>query len=60
MSAQKARGADFESGSIINRARALIPILIPLFRSAMNHAVELATAMECTMHIRAIIKKELI
>ena len=47
MSAQKARGADFESGSIINRARALIPILIPLFRSAMNHAVELATAMEC-------------
>lgn len=47
MSAQKARGADFESGGLIDRAKALIPILIPLFRSAMNHAVELATAMEC-------------
>lgn len=47
MSAQKARGADFESGGLIKRAKALIPILIPLFRSAMNHAVELAVAMEC-------------
>jgi len=47
MSAQKARGADFETGSIIKRAKALIPILIPLFVSAFRHAIELATAMEC-------------
>ena len=47
MSAQKARGADFETGSLIQRAKALVPILIPLFRSAMSHAMELATAMEC-------------
>lgn len=47
MSAQKARGADFESGGLIDRAKALIPILIPLFRSAMSHAEELAIAMEC-------------
>lgn len=47
MSAQKARGADFTSGSIIKRAKALIPILIPLFISAFRRAGELATAMTC-------------
>ncbi len=47
MSAQKARGADFTSGSLIHRAKALIPILIPLFVSAFRRADELATAMEC-------------
>ena len=47
MTAQKARGADFESGSLINRAKALIPILIPLFVSAFRRSDELATAMEC-------------
>ena len=47
MSAQKARGADFETGSLIDRAKALIPILVPLFISAFRRADELATAMEC-------------
>lgn len=47
MNAQKARGADFSNGSIIKRARALIPILIPLFISAFRRANDLATAMEC-------------
>lgn len=47
MSAQKARGADFESGSLMRRAKALVPILIPLFISAFRRADELATAMEC-------------
>ena len=47
MSAQKARGADFESGSLMDRARALIPILVPLFISAFRRADELAVAMEC-------------
>ena len=47
MSAQKARGADFESGSLVQRVKALIPILIPLFISAFRRADELATAMEC-------------
>ena len=47
MSAQKARGADFETGSIAKRARALVPILVPLFISAFRRADELATAMEC-------------
>ena len=47
MSAQKARGADFESGSLIQRAKALIPLLVPLFISAFRRADELATAMEC-------------
>lgn len=45
--AQKARGADFESGNIINRAKALIPILVPLFISSFRRADELAVAMEC-------------
>ena len=47
MSAQKARGADFETGSLLRRARALLPLLIPLFVSAFRRADELASAMEC-------------
>ena len=47
MSAQKARGADFESGNLLQRARALVPILVPLFISAFRRADELAIAMEC-------------
>ncbi|MGN1346954.1 MAG: energy-coupling factor transporter transmembrane component T family protein, partial [Eubacteriales bacterium] len=47
MNAQKARGADFSTGNLIERAKALIPILIPLFISAFRRADELATAMEC-------------
>ena len=47
ISAQKARGADFETGSLIRRAKALIPILVPLFISAFRRADELAVAMEC-------------
>ncbi len=47
MNAQKARGADFTTGSLIKRARALVPILVPLFVSAFNRAFELASAMEC-------------
>lgn len=47
MKAQAARGADFESGNIIKRAKAMIPILIPLFISAFRRADELAAAMEC-------------
>jgi len=47
MSAQQARGADFESGNILQRVKALVPILVPLFISAFRRADELATAMEC-------------
>ena len=47
MSAQKARGADFETGTLMEKAKALIPILVPLFISAFRRADELATAMEC-------------
>ncbi|MDE6880860.1 MAG: energy-coupling factor transporter transmembrane protein EcfT, partial [Oscillospiraceae bacterium] len=47
MSAQKARGADFESGNLLQRAKALVPILVPLFISAFRRADELAVAMEC-------------
>ena len=47
MSAQRARGADFDSGNLIQRARALIPLLVPLFISAFRRAEELAIAMEC-------------
>ena len=47
MSAQRARGADFESGGLIKRAKALIPLLVPLFISAFRRADELAVAMEC-------------
>ena len=46
MSAQKARGADFETGSLFQRAKALLPILVPLFVSAFKRADELAVAME--------------
>lgn len=47
MSAQRARGADFESGNLINRAKSLIPLLVPLFISAFKRAEELAVAMDC-------------
>ena len=47
MNAQKARGADMESGGVIQRAKAMIPILIPLFISSFRRAFELATAMDC-------------
>ncbi len=47
MSAQKARGADMESGGIIRRIKALLPILIPLLISSVRRAYELAEAMEC-------------
>ena len=47
ISAQKARGADFETGNLFHRAKALVPILVPLFISAFRRADELATAMEC-------------
>lgn len=50
MCAQKARGADMESGSLLKRAKALIPILIPLFVSAFRRADELAEAMECRLY----------
>jgi len=46
MNAQKSRGADFETGSLISRAKALVPILVPLFVSAFRRADELAIAME--------------
>ena len=47
MNAQKARGADFSSGNLVSRAKALVPIIIPLFVSAFRRAADLATAMEC-------------
>lgn len=47
MSAQKARGASFDTGKLTERAKALIPLLVPLFVSAFRRADELATAMEC-------------
>ena len=50
MSAQKARGADFESGNIFQRAKALVPVLVPLFISAFRRADELACAMECRLY----------
>lgn len=46
MKAQTARGADFESGSLMTKAKSLIPVLVPLFISAFRRADELATAME--------------
>ena len=46
MSAQRARGADFETGGLIAKAKAMLPLLIPLFVSAFRRADELATAME--------------
>ncbi len=47
MMAQKARGANLDSGGLLKRAKSLVPILIPLFVSAFKRANELATAMEC-------------
>lgn len=47
MQAQKARGADFETGNLLRRVKALLPILIPLFVSAFRRADELALAMDC-------------
>ena len=47
MSAQKARGADFETGNLIQKAKALVPVLVPLFVSAFSRADALAVAMEC-------------
>ena len=46
MSAQKARGADFDTGNLIQKAKAMLPLLVPLFISAFRRADELATAME--------------
>ena len=51
INAQKARGVDFESGSLISRAKALIPILIPLFISSFSRATDLAVAMECRCYV---------
>lgn len=47
MNAQKARGADFQSGGLIKKAKALLPIFIPLLSSAFKRADELANAMDC-------------
>jgi energy-coupling factor transport system permease protein len=46
MKAQQARGADFESGNLIQRAKSLVPLLVPLFISAFRRANDLALAME--------------
>ncbi|MEZ0537397.1 energy-coupling factor transporter transmembrane protein EcfT [Caldicellulosiruptoraceae bacterium PP1] len=54
MKAQMSRGADFETGGFIKRAKALVPILIPLFVSAFKRADELATAMEARCYKGAI------
>lgn len=47
MSAQKARGANMDSGGLIKRVKAMMPVLVPLLVSAFNRAYELAVAMEC-------------
>lgn len=47
MSAQRARGADFDSGNLFQKAKALVPLLVPLFVSSFRRADELAIAMEC-------------
>ena len=47
IAAQKSRGSDFESGGLMGKIKAMIPIIIPLFASAIHRAIELATAMEC-------------
>ncbi len=46
MKAQMARGADFESGNLIQKAKAMVPLLVPLFISAFRRASDLAMAME--------------
>lgn len=48
--AQMARGADFESGNIINRAVSMVPLLVPLFLNSFNRSDELATAMEARLY----------
>ena len=50
MGAQRARGADFDNGNLLHRARAMVPILVPLFVSSFRRADELATAMECRLY----------
>ncbi len=50
MCAQKARGADFETGGLVKRVKALVPVLIPLFISSFRRADELASAMECRLY----------
>ena len=45
--AQKARGADLETGTLVERAKALVPVLVPLFITSFRRAYELAFAMEC-------------
>ena len=47
MKAQTSRGADFETGNLLKRAKSLVPLLVPLFISAFRRADELALAMEC-------------
>ena len=47
MNAQRARGADFDSGNLIQRVKALVPVLVPMFISSFRRADELALAMEC-------------
>jgi len=47
MSAQRARGADFDTGNLFQKAKALVPLLVPLFVSSFRRADELAVAMEC-------------
>lgn len=54
ISAQKSRGADFDSGGIIKKVKAFVPILIPLFISAFRRASDLADAMECRCYNRGI------
>ena len=49
--AQKARGADLESGGIVEKIKALIPIIVPLFVSAIRRAYELADAMDCRCYV---------
>ena len=51
MKSQQARGADFESGNIIQRIKALFPIFIPLFVSSFKRAFELADAMSCRCYV---------
>lgn len=51
MSAQRSRGADFSTGSLVKRAKALVPIFIPLFASLLRRADELAVAMECRCYV---------
>ena len=47
MNAQKSRGANMDSGNILQKLKAMVPVLVPLFVSAFNRAYELAVAMEC-------------